>query len=69
MTSFRIGDMRHIMTYTIAAGKAFNMVLSHPENTDPSTWDENLAIDDMREQYRDWDPQFVVTLHLMTCRL
>ncbi|KAJ5654888.1 hypothetical protein N7490_001891 [Penicillium lividum] len=51
-----IGDSRHVMTYTIGAGKAFNMVLSHPDVTDPSTWDPLKAVDDMKAEFEGWDP-------------
>ncbi|KAJ5889153.1 hypothetical protein N7504_009963 [Penicillium tannophilum] len=51
-----IGDARHVMTYTIGAGKAFNMVLSHPDTTDPSTWDPLKALDDMKAEFDGWDP-------------
>ncbi|KAJ5813313.1 uncharacterized protein N7503_000063 [Penicillium pulvis] len=51
-----IGDARHVMTYTIGAGKAFNMVLSHPDATDPSTWDPTKAVDDMKAEFDGWDP-------------
>jgi chromosome condensin MukBEF complex kleisin-like MukF subunit len=32
-----IGEDRHVMSYTIAAGKSFNMVLSHVDPTSLST--------------------------------
>ncbi|TVY34811.1 FAD-dependent monooxygenase [Lachnellula subtilissima] len=40
----RIGEDRHVMTYTIAAGSSFNMVLSHVDKTDPSTWKQEAAL-------------------------
>lgn len=52
----RIGDSRHVMTYTIGAGKAFNMVLSHPEMTDPGTWKPETALEDMKAEFQGWDP-------------
>jgi salicylate hydroxylase len=55
----RIGDSRHVMTYTIGAGKAFNMVLSHPDTTDPSTWDPAKAVDDMKAEFEGWDPVYL----------
>ncbi|KAL4737928.1 hypothetical protein BDV11DRAFT_216380 [Aspergillus similis] len=51
-----IGDSRHVMTYTIGAGKAFNMVLSHPDTSDPSTWKAETALEDMKGEFRGWDP-------------
>ncbi|KAJ5787279.1 Monooxygenase FAD-binding [Penicillium paradoxum] len=50
-----IGDQRHVMTYTIGAGKSFNMVLSHPDDSEPSTWDQATAISDMRREFQGWD--------------
>lgn len=52
----RIGNSRHVMTYTIGAGKAFNMVLSHPDISDPNTWDAKTALEDMKMEFQDWDP-------------
>lgn len=54
--------MRHIMTYTIAGGKFFNIVLNHPDDADPSTWNQDSAIEDMKEHFRDWDPQSVAAI-------
>lgn len=54
----RIGDQRHVMTYTIGAGKSFNMVLSHPDNSDPSTWDQVTALSDMRREFQGWDERY-----------
>lgn len=51
--------MRHVMTYTIAGGKAFNMVLSHPDRSDPSTWNSQSPdeiLSGMREHFEGWDP-------------
>jgi salicylate hydroxylase len=52
----RIGDAKHVMTYTIGAGTSFNMVLSHPDSTDPSKWDSKMALQDMKTKFEDWDP-------------
>ncbi|KAF7547171.1 hypothetical protein G7Z17_g7919 [Cylindrodendrum hubeiense] len=51
-----IGEGRHVMTYCIAGGKSFNMVLSHVDHTDPSTWNSQKAIEDMRSHFENWDP-------------
>ena len=51
--------MRHAMTYTIAGGKTFNMVLSHPEVEDPETWDQSKALESMKDHFRGWDPVYV----------
>ena len=52
------------MTYTIAGGDSFNMVLSHVDHSDPAEWDQETAIDDMKEHFADWDPKFVFSRHL-----
>lgn len=52
----RIGEDRHVMTYTISAGQSFNMVLSHVDKSDPATWKQDEAADEMRRQFQDWDP-------------
>jgi salicylate hydroxylase len=52
-----IGPERHVMTYTIAAGKSFNMVLSHVDHSDPSTWKPENAITEMKNYFCGWDPQ------------
>lgn len=51
-----IGEMRHVMTYTIAGGNSFNMVLSHPEEEDPETWDQGKALESMKDHFKGWDP-------------
>jgi salicylate hydroxylase len=53
----RIGANHHAMTYTIGAGSAFNMVLSYVDTSDPSTWKAETAVEDMRREFSDWDPQ------------
>ncbi|KAF2084433.1 FAD/NAD(P)-binding domain-containing protein [Saccharata proteae CBS 121410] len=54
-----VGHMRHCMTYTIASGATFNMVLSHPSTTAPSTWVQSTALADARAQFAGWDPVLV----------
>jgi salicylate hydroxylase len=53
----RIGEDRHVMTYCIAGGKTFNLVLSHVDHTDPSTWEPENAVRDMKEYFQGWDPK------------
>lgn len=45
------------MTYCIAGGKSFNMVLSHVDRTDPATWASRDAVKEMRVQFENWDPR------------
>lgn len=61
----RIGDQRHVMTYAIAGGKFFNLVLSHPEDSDPSTWQQETAIQEMKQHFRDWDPRLTKLIDMI----
>lgn len=45
------------MSYMIAGGATLNLVLSHPDSSDPRNWDQAQAIDDMRKHFEGWDPQ------------
>lgn len=54
----RIGEDKHVMTYMIAGGQSFNMVLSHVDRSDPAGWNQNTAIEDMRSQFVGWDPRY-----------
>ncbi|KAF2643524.1 FAD/NAD(P)-binding domain-containing protein, partial [Massarina eburnea CBS 473.64] len=64
-----VGDNRHVMTYTIAGGKTFNMVLSHPEDADPSTWNQTTVIEDMKKHFENWDPRLVKLISLIRTTL
>ncbi|KAF4965567.1 hypothetical protein FSARC_6652 [Fusarium sarcochroum] len=50
-----IGEDRHVMTYCIAGGNSFNMVLSHVDHSSPSTWNTENAIQDMQKSFLNWD--------------
>ncbi|KAJ4293248.1 hypothetical protein N0V90_008530 [Kalmusia sp. IMI 367209] len=63
--NFWLGDQRHAVTYTIAGGKSFNMVLSHPEDSDPSTWNQDTVIEDMKRHFRSWDPRLVKAISMI----
>lgn len=67
-----IGDMRHVMTYTIAGGKSFNMVLSHPDRTDPAGWTQRSPseiLSDMRSHFQGWDPRLTKIIDMITSTL
>ena len=59
-SAHRIGENRHVMVYTIGSGKSLNMVLSHVDRSDPSTWKAENALEDMRNEFTGWDPKLVV---------
>jgi salicylate hydroxylase len=45
------------------------MVLSHPDDSDPSTWNPATAITDMRREFKGWDTQYEYTcfVHITFC--
>lgn len=50
------------MTYCIAGGQSFNMVLSHRDKGDPALFGmEEDIIGDMRKEFQGWDSQYVNT--------
>lgn len=54
----RIGEDRHVMTYCITGGQAFNMVLSHPDknpSTTPSA--EKDMLETMKKEFEGWQPE------------
>ncbi|KAF2453195.1 hypothetical protein BDY21DRAFT_388240 [Lineolata rhizophorae] len=64
-----IGPDRHVMTYGVANGERFNMVLSHPEHRDPSTWpiaDRHADCADMRRHFAEWDPRLTKIIDMIT---
>lgn len=53
-----MGDDRHVMSYAIAGGERYNLVLTHPQGSDQLrelTSYEVLA--DLRAHYEGWDPR------------
>ncbi|KAF6805725.1 salicylate hydroxylase [Colletotrichum sojae] len=63
-----IGEDRHVMTYTIAAGESFNMVLSHRDHRDPSIWAQKTQgeiLHDMRAEFQGWDSQLTKIIELV----
>jgi salicylate hydroxylase len=64
-----IGEDRHVMSYTIAAGASFNMVLSHVDKSDPATWKPENAITDMRREFLGWDPRLIKIINMIDSTL
>ncbi|KAM0543489.1 hypothetical protein ACHAPJ_012287 [Fusarium lateritium] len=60
-----IGEDRHVMTYCIAGGNSFNMVLSHIDHTPSSTWNTDNAIQDMRKSFQGWDPKLSKVIRMI----
>ncbi|KAF2658580.1 salicylate hydroxylase [Lophiostoma macrostomum CBS 122681] len=64
-----LGDQRHVMTYSIAGGRSFNMVLSHPSDSDPSTWKQETAVEDMKAHFAGWDPRLLKVINMIKSTL
>ncbi|KAF3763332.1 FAD/NAD(P)-binding domain-containing protein [Cryphonectria parasitica EP155] len=61
-----VGEDRHVMTYSIAGGKSFNMVLSHRDKGDPATFGlEEDILGNMRREFEGWDPQLTRIISLI----
>ncbi|KAH7357399.1 hypothetical protein BKA66DRAFT_428136 [Pyrenochaeta sp. MPI-SDFR-AT-0127] len=60
-----IGEDRHVMSYTIAAGESFNMVLSHIDHSDPTTWTEKFSKKHIQAEFSGWDPQLTKIISLI----
>ncbi|KAJ4253438.1 hypothetical protein NW762_010596 [Fusarium torreyae] len=60
-----IGEGRHVMTYSIAGGKTFNLVLSHVDRNDPSTWKLEDTVGDMLQHFKDWDPRLTKLIRMI----
>jgi salicylate hydroxylase len=59
------GEDRHVMTYTIAGGESFNMVLSHVDASDSSTWRPENAVKDMQGYFKGWDPRLTKIISMI----
>ncbi|KAF2032573.1 FAD/NAD(P)-binding domain-containing protein [Setomelanomma holmii] len=60
-----IGEDRHVMSYTIAAGEAFNIVLSHVDRSGPATWTQKFAKEHIQKEFGGWDPQLTKVISLI----
>ncbi|KAJ8118508.1 hypothetical protein OPT61_g525 [Boeremia exigua] len=60
-----IGEDRHVMSYTIAAGQSLNLVLSHIDRSDPGTWNQSHAKEHIEKEFGGWDPQLTKLLALI----
>lgn len=60
--------MRHVMTYSIAAGKSFNMVLSHPaqSDSDPVPGNHKDTVAEMRHHFSGWDRSLVKLIDMIS---
>ncbi|KAK5229848.1 hypothetical protein LTR96_003460 [Exophiala xenobiotica] len=63
-----IGYRRHLMVYPIRKGQLFNLVMSHPGQAPIASWSEVGDIEDLRLQYRHFDPVLRKLLsHVESC--
>lgn len=51
----RIGENKHVMSYTIAGGESLNLVLSHMDHSDPDTWNQKFAKEHIQAEFKGWD--------------
>ncbi|KAK9450072.1 3-hydroxybenzoate 6-hydroxylase-like protein [Limtongia smithiae] len=58
-----IGPGRHIMAYPIRNKTLYNLVMLHPGDGEPGVWNTRGSLDDLRNNYADWDPKLVKILH------
>lgn len=64
-----IGYRRHLMAYPIRKSSMFNLVMSHPGQAPVGAWSELGDIEDMRWQYRHFDPVLQKLLtHVTSCK-
>ena len=49
------------MSYSIAGGETYNLVITIPEPHDPSEWDvdDSSSIEKMQSYFQGWDPALV----------
>ncbi|KAK7183731.1 salicylate hydroxylase [Paraphaeosphaeria sporulosa] len=60
-----IGENKHVMSYTIAGGESFNMVLSHVDRSDPDTWSEKFAKEHVEAEFKGWDIRLTKIISLI----
>jgi len=60
-----IGPDRHVMSYCIAGGSSFNMVINYVDHSDPSTWQKGKEIEEMRAVFHGWDPKLTRIIHMV----
>ena len=51
-----IGHQKHVMAYPIRQGAMYNLVLCHPGQAKPGTWNEPGDVEQMRATYAEFDP-------------
>ena len=61
----RVGHGRHVMTYPIASGKSFNLVLSHPYEGSQESQTLEEILQEMRQNFEGWDPQLTKVISLI----
>ncbi|KAH8810823.1 hypothetical protein F5884DRAFT_875731 [Xylogone sp. PMI_703] len=62
-----VGDDRHVMSYAIAGGESYNLVLTHPyDNIDKEHTPMSEILQKMRSHYNGWDPVLCRLLEMVT---
>ena len=54
----RVGDQAHVMSYSMAGGKMWNLIITVPEVKEPGLWasEENYDVAKMRSFFKGWGP-------------
>lgn len=60
-----MGPGAYIITYPISAGKDFNLVLSHHRPEKLRTTENNVPIEEMQQEYKDFDPRIQRIVHMI----
>ncbi|KAL3479834.1 hypothetical protein BJX99DRAFT_255270 [Aspergillus californicus] len=61
-----IGHNLHVMSYAIAGGEQYNLVLTHPTSPEIRNRPATEILDEMRSSYQGWDPVLRRLLDLVT---
>ncbi|KAK5075318.1 hypothetical protein LTR64_001523 [Lithohypha guttulata] len=60
-----VGDGRHVMTYPIASGESFNLVLSHPLSGTAKKQSPSEVLEEMRLNFEGWDSRLIKLMSLI----
>lgn len=66
LTTTRADSNRSVMTYMIRDSGKLNLVLSHPDDKDSSSWTREQYLSELRSYYKDLDPRVLRLIQLST---
>jgi salicylate hydroxylase len=59
------GNNYHAMAYRFAKDKLLNLVVTHPVEGEPETWNGTDHVADMRRDFKGWDPALTTLLGMV----